>query len=180
MTIINFDDIYNKYFKDIADKFQRKSNDINEIVIHGTAGGDSAKAILKWMLDGEREKEYRKGIGLFHTEIDLNGDVYNILSPLFWCYHSSSGKHDKMTIGIELINTKPDNKGLYMYEQYESLFKMIDAYLGVFPIKRICGHGYNKKTYSGEYKECPGSMFEWGKLQKKFNLKEMDKECYQI
>ncbi|MBN2401973.1 MAG: N-acetylmuramoyl-L-alanine amidase [Spirochaetes bacterium] len=184
MNIINEDRIHKKYFKDIEDQFNRKVEDIKEIVIHGTGGGKSARAILNWMLAGERAEQYKKGIALFHSEIDKNGDIYNILNPLYWCYHSSSGKHDKYTIGIELVNSEVDNKGSYTSNQYKSLFEMIDAYLGLFPIASIVGHGYNGKKFSGKYKNCPGN-FDWNKLQKfliaeGFKFNKADNECYEL
>jgi hypothetical protein len=187
MNIINDDRLFEKYFKDGSEKFKRTNEDITEIVVHGSGGHDTATGIIGWMLNGglmadgtTREKDYRKGISLFHTEIDRNGDVYNILSPLYWCYHSSSGQHDKCSIGIELVSIKPDNKAIYSDEQYSSLYEMIDAYLGVFPIKTIVGHGFNKKKYKGGYKNCPGTYFDWNKLAKHFNLKQIAGECFKI
>jgi hypothetical protein len=184
MNIINEDRIYKKYFHAIEDQFIRKVDNVKEIVIHGTGGGKSARAILNWMLAGERAEEYKKGIGLFHSEIDLNGDQYNILSPLYWCYHSSSGPHDKLTIGIELVNPTIGNTGGYTDAQYKALFETIDAYLGLFPITTICGHGYNGHKFSSKYKSCPGN-FDWKRLleflvQENFNPKKIDKECYEI
>jgi N-acetyl-anhydromuramyl-L-alanine amidase AmpD len=179
MNLINDDRIYKKYFKEIENKFIRKVSDISEIVIHGTGGGQSAKAILNWMLSGERAEEYKKGISLFHSQIDRNGDIYNILSNLFWCYHSSSGQHDKYTIGIELVNPLEENMGNYTDLQYKVLFELLESYKELFPIKSIVGHGHNKKKFSNGYKNCPGN-FDWEKLQMKFNLKLIDKECYQL
>jgi hypothetical protein len=187
MNIINNDDIFKKYFKAVSEKFKRTNEDITEIVIHGSGGHDTAKGIIDWMAAGgllpdgsNRIENYKKGISLFHSEIDRNGDLYNILSPLYWCYHSSSGRHDKCTIGIELVSAYPDNKGIFTYQQYDSLFEIIDSYKGIFPIKTIVGHGFNKKKYSDEYKNCPGVYFEWNKLQKKFDLKQIANECYEI
>jgi hypothetical protein len=192
MNIINDNRIYKKYIKDqeIENVLTRSVEDIKEIVIHGAGIASSATGVLNWMARGgimpdgtTREEQYKKGISLFHSEIDRNGNVYNILSPLFFCYHSSSGHHDRFTLGIELINGEVDNKFEYTNEQYQSLFNMIDAYSGLFPVGTICGHGYNGQKYSGKYKNCPGN-FNWDKLQeyfsKEFNIIKIDKECYGI
>lgn len=180
MNLIKDDRIFEKYFKPIADKFKRNTETINEVVIHGTGGGQYALDVIDWMLSGEREKEYKKGIALFHYEIDRNGDIYEILSPDYWCYHSSSGVHDRFTLGVEFVNTKPDNKGIYTYEQYSAFYELLISFIKHYPIKYIVGHGHNKQEYSKEYKECPGQFFEWNKLQKKFDLKLLAKECYRI
>jgi len=171
--------IFDEYFLPIADKFKRNDTDIQEIVIHGTGGGQSAQAILDWMYSGEREDEYRRGIGLFHLEIDLTGEVFSVIPALYWCYHSSSGKHDKETIGIELVNPIAQNEGGYTKDQYSSLIEVIDKIILRYPIKRIVGHGYNKQTYSGSYKNCPGQAFEWSRLQQHFKLKKIQHEAYE-
>jgi N-acetyl-anhydromuramyl-L-alanine amidase AmpD len=186
MNIINDDRIFKKYFKAIENQFARKVEDITEITIHGAGVGSSASAIIKWMLDGGimpdgsmREVQYKKGISLFHSEVERNGDIYNILNLLFWCYGSSCGKHDRFCINIELINGHSENKNAYSEDQYISLFEQIDAYKGLFPIKRITGHNYNARTYSGVIKTCPGN-FDWDKLADSFKLKRIENDCYEF
>ncbi len=180
MKIIYNTSIFQKYFESISEKFRRGNSDITEIVIHGTGGGESAQAILKWMEDGERAEEYKKGISLFHSEIDRDGVIYNIIPFNFWCYHSSSGQHDKQTVGLELINTYPLNKGIYIYEQYNTLIELINYIKTICPIKTIVGHGYNGRTYSNKDKECPGMYFEWHQLIKNLNLKQIAKDAYEV
>lgn len=144
----------------------RNSKGITQIVIHGTGGGNSAMAVINWMLGGERENLYKKNIGLFHYEIDLNGDIYEILSPYNGVYHSDSGQFDlDHTIGIELVNQAINNKGIYRPEQYQSLLSLIDFIMDVFPIDSISSHDYNRKYFSNlESKSCPGSLFDWTKI----------------
>ena len=83
---------------------------VTEIVIHGTGGGSTSKAMINWIMGGEREKEYRRGIALFHYLIGREGGITEIINPSKWVYHSSSGIHDKETIGIDHINLDAKNK----------------------------------------------------------------------
>jgi len=141
--------------------FEREISDINTVVIHGTAGGNSAKGLIKWMLSGEREEQYKRGIALFHYLIDKNGKIYEIINPDRWVYHSSSGSQDQHTIGIELINSGKNNEEEYTTKQYIALWKLLFGKIGEkYNIKRIIGHGAQKRKWSGGYKNCPGN-FEW-------------------
>lgn len=162
--------IRNKYM----DGFVRSSDPI-EIVIHGTGGGSSAKAMIDWMMGGERAKEYVKGIALYHYLIDFNGDIYEIISPNKWVYHSSSGAHDRLTIGIELMNKSASNNDGFTTEQYKALFKLIDNLMEQDRIISIVGHGYNAKKYSNYDKNCPGN-FDWEKLGKYLSDKGLKTE----
>ena len=146
--------------------FSRNLSDISEIVIHGTGGGVNAVSLLRWMITGGRAEEYKKGIGLFHYLIDRDGEIYKLYNLEKWMYHSSSGQHDKCTVGIELMNPSANNQVEYTAEQYKSLAEIIEAINKLVPIKTIAGHGYNKQKYSGSYKVCPG-RFDW------FNFGEM-------
>jgi N-acetyl-anhydromuramyl-L-alanine amidase AmpD len=178
MNIIQENRIFDKFFKKISKSFIRE--DIEEIIVHGTGGGVSASAIINWMLGGERKAEYERGIALFHYEIDRNGDVYQIISPKYWCYHSSSGRHDKKTIGIELVNPIKENHGSYMIQQYNSLCNLIKMFMTTYDLKVIAGHGATKQKYSGGYKNCPGEKFEWSILENNFNLEKESGERYRM
>jgi hypothetical protein len=138
--------------------FEREKSDINQIVLHGTGGGASAGGLMAWMLDGERGNDYKKGVALFHYLIDYNGDIYNIIDPDRWVYHSSSGQHDRHTIGIELMNIDRDNRDVYTIAQYQSLSDIIFELMGKYPIDSIIGHGACKNIYTGTYKLCPGNL----------------------
>jgi hypothetical protein len=131
-----------------------------EIVIHGTGGGASADALINWMLTGERGKDYKKCVGLFHYLNDFDGTITEIISPDRWVYHSTSGAHDALTIGIENMNSSPSNVNPYTDEQYKSLFALIDKLMSDYPIKSIVGHGWNQLHYSNSDKKCPGN-FDW-------------------
>jgi N-acetyl-anhydromuramyl-L-alanine amidase AmpD len=183
MNIIKDHRIFEKYFEPISEVFEREN--IREIVIHGTGGGASAQGIIKWMLNGgvmadgsKREDLYKRGIALFHYLIDRNGDLYHLIPDRYWCYHSSSGRHDIKTIGVELVNTVSGNKGKYEVEQYDSLFSLIKKMMTLYPIKYIAGHGGNKLNYSGSYKECPGEKFNWKMLEENFSLRKAAREIY--
>lgn len=147
--------------------FTRELSDISEIVIHGTGGGVNANGLLRWMLSSQgRIEEYEKGIGLFHFIIDRDGEIIKLYDLTRWMYHSSSGQHDKCTVGIELMNPSTNNQVEYSPEQYTALVYLVSTICKVASIKTIVGHGYNKQKYSGKYKACPG-RFDW------FNFGEM-------
>ena len=144
--------------------FDRKDSP-TEIVIHGTGGGASAAALIDWMRSGERAKDYSRGIGLFHYLNDFDGSITEIIDPKKWVYHSTSGQHDALTIGIENMNKSPHNDNGYTDKQYTALFELIDELMKKYSIKSIVGHGYNGKKYSNLDKNCPGN-FDWQKLGK--------------
>ena len=141
--------------------FDREGEPITEIVIHGTGGGSSASGLINWMLTAGRPSEYKKAIALFHYLIDTDGETTEIISPENWVFHSSSGQHDKTTIGIEHINSDAHNDKEYTAAQYAALIKLITILMKKYPITTIVGHGQNKLKYSKAYKECPGSQFRW-------------------
>jgi N-acetyl-anhydromuramyl-L-alanine amidase AmpD len=180
MNIKQDDRIFNKFFKPVSENFRRNISIINELVIHGTGGSASAKALLNWMLSGERESQYVKGEAIFHYAIDLNGDIYSIIPNNFFVYHSSCGRHDKFTIGIELINTRINNLAPYTIFQYNALFALIKYLLNEYEIKTITSHNANKQKYSGGIKACPGEKFNWSLLEQNFDLKLIDKERYEL
>jgi N-acetyl-anhydromuramyl-L-alanine amidase AmpD len=180
MNIIQDDRIFSKFFKSVSENFKRNTSIIDELVLHGTGGSASAKALLNWMLSGERESEYIKGVALFHYLIDTNGDMYSIIPDNCYVYHSSSGQHDKCTIGIELINTRANNLAPYTVFQYNALFTLIKYLTYEYDIKTIVSHNANKQTYSGGTKSCPGPKFNWSLLERNFNLKKIDEERYEL
>lgn len=139
--------------------FIRKLQSITEVVIHHTAGRGTYKTLKKWMIGGERKKQYKKGVALFHIAIDKDGSIYQLGKFTRWFYHSSSGRHDKKTIGIELIHYE----GNFTKEQYRSLeYLLFDFFPKMFNnYSRIVAHDYNKNKYSGNRKGCPGNTFDW-------------------
>lgn len=162
MNVIQEFRIRDKYMKG----FDRNLSDITTIVLHGTGGGQSAKAIINWMLGGERAGDYNAGISLFHYEIDLNGDIYEIINPLKWVYHSEASSMDKHTIGIELLNTRELNQASYTPDQYNALFELISELIRMFPIDTITSHDVQRMKYSNlKPKPCPGVLFDWRQLE---------------
>lgn len=138
---------------------------VNEIVVHGTGGGSSADAMIKWMMSGERKAEYVKGIALYHYLVDFDGGITEIIDPKKWVYHSSSGAHDMRTIGIEMMNSDPQNRNPYTDAQYKALNELVIELLKANSIiDTIVGHGQNAKKYSSAYKNCPGKNFDWKKI----------------
>jgi hypothetical protein len=154
--------------KTIREKYSEgmiRNRPISEIVVHGTGGGQNAQALISWMEGGERAESYKKNIGLFHYINDRDGKWYEIIDPLNWVYHSTSGLHDETTIGIENINPSPSNDAEYTDAQYDSLSQLVFKLIDQFPtITSIIGHGQNQLKYSGSYKHCPGN-FNWERFK---------------
>jgi len=131
------------------------------VVIHGTGGGGT----YQYVLGGGRKKLYKKGIALFHYLVERDGKVIEIIDPDRWVYHSSSGKQDEKTIGIELLNHDKNNKDQYTNAQYEALFFLIFDYLcDRYSIRIIASHNRMKEKYSDGNKNCPGN-FDWDLLE---------------
>lgn len=154
-----------KYQRGWVNKPREASLPVTEFVVHGTAGGTDVNAFLRWMMNGERAAEYLKGIALFHYFIGRGGEIVEIIDPQFWVWHSSSGRHDKQTIGVELINPSKINDAVYTDAQYTALVALIvHETLPAYPaLTRIVSHNVNQQTYSPSYggKQCPGKGFDW-------------------
>lgn len=163
--------------------FNRNINDISEIVIHHSDGTGDIYTLRDWMLGGERKADYEKGISLFHFCIDREGRIW-MSGPLDrWWYHSCSGKHDKYTIGIELIQ----KSGPFSDEQYKSLSWLIfeDLAIQCPNLSRIVSHDFNYLKYSGRSKGCPGPDFDWHRLEHEMQMRGLefnsgDKEEYTV
>jgi N-acetyl-anhydromuramyl-L-alanine amidase AmpD len=160
----------------ITDKFckglDRLGTVIAEITIHATAGGGDT---IGWMASGGymgngkyRSEDYKKGVGLFHYHISKGGKVSQIIDPKYFVYHSSSGAHDKSTIGIELEKENRTNSDTPTDEQYDSLNDLIAFLIDTYPtINTLSSHDYNAKYYSNrDPKPCPGS-FDWSRIANK-------------
>lgn len=154
-----------------------RNNDVKEIIVHATAGGMTAQSTIEWMLKGgdmgngkNRATDYKKGVGTFHFIIDPSGEVTRIIDSDKWVYHSSSGSHDAVTIGIELV--KPDSKNVTKPtdKQYLSLIDIIILLRKLYPtIDTISSHDYNAHKYSNKPpKPCPGA-FDWNKIKDNFS-----------
>lgn len=152
----------------------RDGKSVTEITIHSTAGGGDT---IGWMVKGGymgkdtngvakyRKDDYKKSIGLFHYHISKAGLVTEIIDPTYYVYHSSSGTHDKYTIGIELEKDHSNNSDTPTDIQYNTLREMISYLKNKFPtITTLASHDYNAKYYSNRPpKPCPGT-FDWNKL----------------
>lgn len=168
----------------------------DEIVLHGTAGGATSKAIIDWMLslkeiydkpalqqgkdwEIKRVAQYLRGIGQFHLIIDRDGTVTQLYSPDVWVYHSESSRHDALTIGIELVNPLKKNAGDYTEAQYKALAKVIEDLKAKYPsINKITTHSYNALTYSNVKKStpCPGDSFSFQRLIEHMNMKVLTQD----
>jgi N-acetyl-anhydromuramyl-L-alanine amidase AmpD len=143
----------------------------NEIVIHGTGGGGT----YKFVLDGGRAQEYKRGVALFHYLIASDGVITEIISPDRWVYHSSSGRHDERTIGIELENKSANNAQAYTDAQYASLFALVfDELMVRYKIKRLVSHNFNGLKFSDQGKACPGKGFDWKLLSEEMKVRGIE------
>ena len=151
-------------------KHKRDIKTINEVVVHATAGG-SFKGIQNWMVGyngkkAQRHKEYKDSIALFHYMIGKKGEIVEIINPEYWVWHSSSGKHDKETIGIEFVKSDNKNMSKITPAQYKAFFELLFNHIMVeYPITRITGHNYNCQKYKKVKWQCPGT-FDWKKVEK--------------
>ena len=154
---------------------RKRTKPIIEVVIHGTAGGDTTAGLLHWMYNDGRPGYY-DGIGLFHYAIgrgskdEIPGLIVEIIDPEYYVYHSTSSRNDFTSIGIELLNSSNGNRNPYTDEQYASLFSLIfDHIIKLYPVTRIVSHKYNiwrwnsKATAQKNDKNCPGN-FDWARL----------------
>lgn len=162
-----------------------RSGAIREIVVHGTAGGNTMDSLINWMLGGEQAANYNRGIGLFHYAIGRDGEIVQIINPKLWVYHSLSGAHDQETVGIELINPTRDNSGAYTDEQYNALVDLCDYLMKTnATCRQIVSHNHNGMTYSRIGKNCPGN-FDWQRLsqslaEKKWNIRTINSEVLYV
>lgn len=188
---ITIDDEIRKKWHQGYDRTKREWNGklvsipITEIVIHGTAG----LGTYEWVRDGGRAKEYKQGIALFHYIIEYDIDMIREIEPTEKAfYHSSSGKHDLSTIGIEIENPNKLNSALYLERQYEQLTSLIlDFLIPKYPtIKNVVGHNFNATVYSNKPKrECPGPKFDWSKItneldRRKISYAKVNKEAIKL
>jgi hypothetical protein len=158
--------------------WSRNVNTIIEAVIHHTDGGGNVETLKNWMLNRERTDQYKKGIALFHYAIDKKGSIWEVAPLSRWFYHSSSGKHDEYTIGIELIH----KSGQFTEKQYDSLFYLL---FETFPkwcknYNHIVSHDYNYNKYKSRTKNCPGPEFDWDRLKLEINKRKLNFKIFDL
>lgn len=149
----------------------RSPDSVTEVVIHHTDGIGNIETLKKWMLGGERKKQYVKGISLFHFAVDREGSIWKAGPVSRWWYHSCSGRHDRFTVGIENIH----KTGPFTDAQYESLCWLLFEYMPHFcpSFCRIVSHDYNYSTYSNGKKGCPGPYFDWKRLESEMSKRNI-------
>lgn len=150
----------------------RELKNIDEIVVHHTAGDGNWNGLKSWILgnNNEREKNHSRFIGLTHYYIDKSGDITQIYKNDAWSYHSCSGTHDKKTIGIELVHST----GKFTDKQYGALVELISSICQICTIKQIVSHDYNYMTFSKNTKGCPGKFFDWSRLKIELQKNKLD------
>jgi hypothetical protein len=162
--------------KDITSKWgdppHRELSEINEIVIHHTAGNGNWSDLKKWILSDtcERKDQFKKFVALTHFYIDKDGKITQIYDLDTWTYHSCSGRHDAQTIGIELVHSNGDFKD----DQYNALINIIISICDICDIKQIVSHDYNYLKYSHNSKGCPSKYFDWNKLNEMLKIKNLN------
>jgi hypothetical protein len=159
---------------------------ITEIVLHATGGFDNSEGLINWMLGGERGIDYAKGIALFHYLNDMQGRITELIDPSKYVFHSSSGGHDKETIGIENIKPTKDNSGMLPEPQLTALCELIERLIETIPtITRIVSHDFNAKKYSNrDPKPCPGDL-EWEAIgfhltTKGYTISQLSEQEYMV
>jgi len=172
--IIKDHEIRTKYH----DGFLRK-NPPTEIILHGTAGPNT----LNWMKgnpiasNGQNYADwYKKGIGLFHYFVDRAGQVFEVIDPERWVFHSESNTYDENTIGIEFENLDLANMGHYTGGQYTAMREIFDHLFSRYKICVLASHDRYRMKYANKNpKPCPGPLFDWFEVIKYF---KENKYCY--
>jgi hypothetical protein len=159
----------NRELRKYTEGFKRLDSDVNTMVVHGAGIVGSAYGMIKWMANGgimpdgtKREDDYTHGIALTQYVIDRDGETTELFNPHNWLYHSRTGKFDKHTVGVELINGHIDNSKQYTPEQYRSLtelYKFLNERINFMPT--IVGHGRLMELKTGKTTLCPGTGFDW-------------------
>lgn len=89
-----------QYIKQVLDK--------NQIFLHFTAGGPSAKSVINWWDSTESR------ISTSYVIDGNDGVIYECFNPKYWSFHlgvkGTRGKLDKNSIGIEICNWGPLDK----------------------------------------------------------------------
>jgi hypothetical protein len=170
MIINNDNDLIDKY----GTPPSRPLDKVTEIVIHHTAGDGNWKGLKQWFTSDtcERKDQFKKFIGFTQFYIEKSGVVYQPFSLESWMYHSCSGKHDKETIGIELIH----DTDVFPEAQYTALADLVEFIYNSCPIDSIVSHDYNYMHFSGKAKGCPSTWFNWGRLSVMLNAKGINPE----
>ncbi len=134
------------------------------LVVHGSAGPNP----YKWVAEGDRlgnprTDMYKKGIALWHYTINTTGETIEMIDPDKWVYHSSAGRADEQTIGVEMEH-RDNGTTLFKDAQYLALYELIDFLMSQYPIYEIISHNKMKTRHRGKGKQCPGPGFDWDKV----------------
>lgn len=151
--------------------WRRDFNEITEAVIHHTDGTGNIDSLKNWMLGGEFKDLYRKGVSLFHFAIDREGAIWEAGPVSRWWYHSCSGKHDRFTVGIEIIHKDESFTG----DQYRNLSWLLFEHLPRLcpSLTKIVSHDCNYHKYGYMMKGCPGPDFDWERLEKEMKMRNI-------
>lgn len=149
----------NALIKAFGNPPERLLNSITEIVVHHTEGETGWESLKSWMTSNSCENKnlYEEFVGLFHYCIEKTGEVYQTIPLESYVFHSCCGQHDKVTIGIELVQKDSP----FTDAQYASLADLVEQIYQICPIKTLVSHDYNYMMYSNRSKGCPGRMFDW-------------------
>lgn len=109
-----------------------KAANVEYIVVHCSDSpqgrGDTAETIHQWHLENNWS-----GIG-YHRVILESGVIENG-RPLYWVGAHVGRKYNRKSIGICLIGD-----GVYTFEQYASLNRLITRMKAKFPSAKLVGH----------------------------------------
>lgn len=87
-------------------QYMHEETDKDLIVLHFTAGSNAQGAFASWMATDAR-------VATAYI-LDLDGTIYELFDPRYWAYHlgikgaaSQNFRHDRRSIGIEIVNVGP-------------------------------------------------------------------------
>ena len=98
-----------------------KMKQIKGIILHNTAGGDSAKTFAEWSLNNLINKNTTRGFVPFWVD---DKEIYQICDETFVAWHSGSNANN-FTIGIEIVDGLPIDR----FEQAEKKAFQLAAFL---------------------------------------------------
>jgi N-acetyl-anhydromuramyl-L-alanine amidase AmpD len=122
-------------------QYMHEETEKDLIIVHFTAGSTASGAFSSWMTTDAR-------VATAYI-LDLDGTIYELFDPRYWAYHlgikgaaSQNFRHDRRSIGIEIVNVGP------LKERDGALFWWPNDFR-----TRFCGldetDKYVKKAYRG-------------------------------
>lgn len=143
-----------------------RGTSIDLILVHHTAGPSLASAVNQFLTNGTTSSHYL---------VDKDGQIVKMVADSMAAWHAGVTHWDGKiglnanSIGIEIVNKDGESFSDLQYTAVIGLIKrLMAAYPHILP-DRVVGHsdvGTNESGRLGRKSSCPGSLFEWTRLEK--------------